>query len=563
MDSSALDLLKEEMNNEETYIKVNSIHRLKTIATVIGPDAVKQQLMPYLTTLIHEDEEVLFALAESLGSIYSFVQSSPNSLLNLLETLAGLDETVVRDQSVKTLNDISKTLSDNDMINIFIPIVMKLSAAENFSSRVSACGLFASAYPRAGAMKEKLRNKFLELSHEDTPMVRRAAVIEMRKFARVLEKAFLVSDIIPDLRNLAQDEQDQVRTLCIDSLIEVAKLLSKEENKLHTLPLILVIGDDKSWKVRYHFAQKFPAIAQALGKDITESSLIQTFVQLLRDNEADVKTTALESLRSTLHFISRDRVQTLVFPTIEGVVEDNSLPPKVKKNCAAALSDLGGSLGKDFACTKLMPIVLSLINDDNYEVKLNIIQGLGKLASTIGNDLMSSNLCNILMTLSKDSPQWRLREAVIKSCVDICKQLGDEIFTRSLQDIYFNFLIDPICEIRNSGVQTLTEVVSLLGDDWVTAELLPKLQDIYHQRNSVFRITVLHALSKLNLTVDQLTTMVYYAAKDNVPNVRLVLCKVMKEISAKSDISSLKNVLQELSKDADKDVRFYALAALR
>ncbi|OMJ76495.1 hypothetical protein SteCoe_24117 [Stentor coeruleus] len=563
MDPSALDLLKEEIGSDEIYVKVNSIHRLKTIATILGSEAVKQQLMPYLATLIHEDEEVLFALAQSLGDIYPFVQQTPSSLLSLLESLAGLDETVVREQAVKTLSEISKSLSDSDISNLFIPIVMKIAAAENFSSRISACGLIAAAYPRAGAMREKLRNKFLELSHEDTPMVRRAAVIEMRRFSRVLEKAFLVSDIIPDLRNLAQDEQDQVRTLCIDSLIEVAKLLSKEENKLHTLPLILVIGDDKSWKVRYHFAQKFPVVAEALGRDITESSLIQTFVQLLRDNEADVKTTALDSLKSTLHFISRDRVQTLVFPIIESIVSDNSLPPKVKKNCAAAVADLGASLGKDFASSKLMPIVMSLINDENIDVKINMVQGLGKLAVTVGNDMMTPSLCSILMTLSKDSPQWRLRESVIRSCVTICKQLGDEIFTRSLQDIYFNFFIDPVSEVRNSGVETLTEIIIELGDEWVIAELLPKLQDIYHQRNFITRITVLHALSKLNLTVDQMSTMIYFAAKDNVPNVRLVLCKVMKEIGSRTDISSLKNVLQELAKDADKDVRYYALAALR
>ena len=306
---------------------------------------------------------------------------------------------------MKTLYEISKTLSDSDLSTLFIPIVMKLSTAENFSSRVSACGLFAAAYPRSGALKEKLRSKFLELSHEDTPMVRRAAVIEMGKFARVLEKNFVVSDLIPDFRGLAQDEQDQVRTLCIDSLIEVAKLLSKEENKLHTLPLILVVGDDKSWKVRYHFALKFPAFAEALGREITESSLIQTFVQLLRDTEADVKTTALSSLKSTLHFLSRDRVQTLVFPTIEAIVADNSLPPKVKRNCAETIADMAQALGKEFSSTKLVPLAVTLINDDNYEVKLKMIEGLGKLVVTIGGDLMTPSLCNILSSLAKDAPQ--------------------------------------------------------------------------------------------------------------------------------------------------------------
>ena len=76
---------------------------------------------------MHEDEEVLFALAESLGDIYSFVQSNPSTLLNLLESLAGLDETVIRDQAVKTLNEISKTLSDADLNNLFIPSILKRS----------------------------------------------------------------------------------------------------------------------------------------------------------------------------------------------------------------------------------------------------------------------------------------------------------------------------------------------------------------------------------------------------------------------------------------------------
>lgn len=481
----------------------------------------------------------MFALAEALLDIYSFVQNSPASILTLLESLASLDETVIRDQAVKTLIAISNSLSDSDLANLFVPIILKLATAENFSSRVSACALFANGYSRAGAMKEKLRGKFLELSHEDTPMVRRAAVMEMGKFSRVLEKNFLVSDIIPDLRALAQDEQDQVRTLCIDSLIEVSNLLSKEENRLHTLPLILVIGEDKSWKVRYHFALKFPIVAEALGRDITENSLIQTFVQLLRDSEADVKTMALGSLTSILHFISKDRLQTLVFPTIEAIVNDNSLPPKVKKNCAAAISDLGQSLGKEFASAKLMPIVLSLINEENYEVKLTMVNGLSKLVETLGVEMMSPSLCMILSSISKDSPQWRLREAAIQSCVDICKHLGDEIFTRSLQDIYFNFLTDPISEVRYSGIKTISEVIKVLGNEWVNTELLPKLQDIYHQRNSLIKITVLHAISKLNLNVDQLSTMVYFAAKDNVVNVRLVLCKVMKEIGSRIDISSL------------------------
>ena len=476
----------------------------------------------------------------ALGDLYPFVQSSPGPLFALLEGLAALDETVVREQATETLNTLAKNLPDSEISAFFVPIVLKLAAAENFSARISACGLFASAYPRAGNNKERLRSKFLELSHEETPMVRRAAVAQMRNFAKVLEKSYLVSDFIHDLKNLLQDEQEQVRTLCIDSLIDVAKLLSKEENKLHTLPLILFIGEDKSWKVRYHFGQKFPQVAESLGREITESSLIQTLVQLLQDPESDVKSVSLTSLHSTFQFISRDRVQALVFPAIESIISDNSLPPKVRKNCAAVLPDLSSTLGKEFTSLRILPIVHQLLSDEHIEVKLSMIQGLGQLVTTAGSEMVSTELVGLLEGIGKDPSQWRLRAAVIRACVDICKVLGDEIFIRSLQDIYFGFLNDPVSEVRLSGVETIADIVTVLGDEWVTAEFLPKLQDIYHRDNFVARINVLHALAKVRLSVDQMSTIFYFAAKDSVPNVRLVLCKVMKEIAGKMDISQLR-----------------------
>ena len=43
-----LEFLKEEMENDEIAIRVNAIHRLKTIVTLIGGEQFKSQLLPYL-----------------------------------------------------------------------------------------------------------------------------------------------------------------------------------------------------------------------------------------------------------------------------------------------------------------------------------------------------------------------------------------------------------------------------------------------------------------------------------------------------------------------------------
>ncbi|CAG9311872.1 unnamed protein product [Blepharisma stoltei] len=475
-----------------------------------------------------------------------------------------MDETVVREQAVKSLISISNVLPDSDIINLLVPCVLKLSAAENFSSRISAVTLFGAAYPRSGNFKEKLRQKFLELSHEDTPMVRRAAVIEMGIFAKVVEKQFLISELIPDIRQLAQDEQDQVRTLCVDSMIEVARLLNKEENKLHTLPIILLVGEDKSWRVRYHFAQKFPQLAEALGKEITENSLIQTFVQLLRDIEADVKSIALHSLKSTMNLINREKIQNLVFPTVEAISSDVSLNPKVRKNCAEVIAEMVQYVGREFASSKIAPIALVLMSDESFEVKMKMVEGLGNLASVIGTELLSPPIINQMVSLVKESPQWRLRKTVIKSCVDITRHLGEEAFIRHLQPIYMSFLTDPVNDVREAGIEELNILATVMTPEWTVAEFLTKLEEIYHsQANCIARITILRAMGSIYVNPDQYVPIFNEAARDKVANVRLILCKVIKKLSSKIDVSQFRNLLQDLSRDADKDVKYYAQQALR
>ena len=64
-----------------------------------------------------------------------------------------------------------------------MPMVMRLANNESFLSRVSAVNLIVHLYSRAASSREALRNKFSELVHEETSMVKRAAALAMGGFA--------------------------------------------------------------------------------------------------------------------------------------------------------------------------------------------------------------------------------------------------------------------------------------------------------------------------------------------------------------------------------------------
>ena len=82
--NNAFDLLKEEMESDEIYIRVNAIHRIKIVATIMGSELIKSALLPYIDSNINifknnifktklkidlikkEEDEVLFAIAEQI-----------------------------------------------------------------------------------------------------------------------------------------------------------------------------------------------------------------------------------------------------------------------------------------------------------------------------------------------------------------------------------------------------------------------------------------------------------------------------------------------------------------
>lgn len=205
-----------------------------------------------------------------------------------------------------------------------------------------------------------------------------------------MEKDFVISEILPLFRRLAQDEQDTIRIICIESLIPLATYLTKEENQVNTLGATLAAGEDKNWKVRLTFAQCFSELAEAFGKDMTDQNLTQTFNNLLSDQEMEVKDAAMKSLSKCLPHLSQQKITSFILPTIQNLYEDASA--HFKADLATALCEMAKFVGANVTEQKIMPILLDLFKDEDCDVRLNCSRGLIKLAEIMGHDLLSDSV---------------------------------------------------------------------------------------------------------------------------------------------------------------------------
>ncbi len=222
--------------------------RLSTIALALGEERTRNELIPFVGESNDDDEEVLLAMAEELGSFITYVggPAYAYSLLPPLEQLCSVEETVVRDKAVESLCSVAAELPDKDIEQHFLPLVkvclltckhgcwgegvpsglhledldisvdvtlnggelslQRLGTGEWFTSRVSACGLIAIAYKRCGTGHQAdLRTLYRDLTHDDTPMVRRAAAQNLGKIAEAMEQEYISRELIPIFHDLTQD----------------------------------------------------------------------------------------------------------------------------------------------------------------------------------------------------------------------------------------------------------------------------------------------------------------------------------------------------------------------
>ncbi|KAI9638176.1 armadillo-type protein [Dioszegia hungarica] len=576
-----IHLLMDELKSEDVVLRLSSIRRLSTIALALGPQRTRDELIPFLQDQLDDEDEVLLVLAEELGGFAEYVGGKEHAwcILGPLENLAAVEETLVRDKAAESISKITVLLSAPVLDQHFLPLLRRLCQGDWFTSRTSACALFAAPYPTAAPETQtEMRRMFATLVSDDTPMVRRAAAKALGPFAKAAAKVngqhnILISEIIPLYRKLAADDQDSVRLLTIPDLIALAQNLSAAETKDHLLEPLRVSVSDKSWRVRYMVANEFVALAEAVGDGIVREELVGAFAGLLKDNEAEVRTAGAGQIPGFAKLVDREVILARFLPCITDLSTDSS--QHVRAALATQISGLAPLLGTDATVQHLLPMFLALLKDDFSEVRLNLISKLEQVNNVIGIDRLSQALLPAIMELAEDK-QWRVRQAIIEYIPLLATQLGVQFFDDKLGTLCMSWLGDTVFSIREAATINLKRLTDVFGVDWARTTIIPKVLAMGEHPNYLFRMTTIFAITtmatSLNVQIirDTVLDAALQLASDPIPNIRFNVAKCLETLAGVlagspegQEIVGRKVVpaLKKLQEDTDADVRYFATKA--
>ncbi|KAH7360608.1 armadillo-type protein [Rhexocercosporidium sp. MPI-PUGE-AT-0058] len=590
-------VLIDELKHDDVLLRLNAIHRLSTIALALGAERTRDELIPFLDESVEDEDEVLTALSGELGGFVEYVGGPEwgHVLLSPLENLAAIEEPLVREKAVESLNKICEELSPQQVEEYFIPLTIRLSKADWFTSKISATGLYNVPYKKASPpMQEQLRQQFGLLVHDETPMVRRQSANNLAKFVKEMPATIVVEEMIPLFQHLASDDQDSVRLLTVEILIAIAEVVPKEQQSSHGVLLTALrsLIEDKSWRVRYMVADRFEKIAKAVDDEVVTRDLVPAFVKLLKDSEAEVRTAIAGQIPGFCKLIDRTILLNDVMTTVEDLVSDTS--QHVRAALGTQISGLAPILGKQETIDHLLPMFLQMLKDEFPDVRLHIISKLELVNQVIGIDLLSQSLLPAIVQLAEDK-QWRVRLAIIEYIPLLASQLGVKFFDEKLAALCMGWLGDTVFSIREAATHNLKKLTEVFGVEWANEAIIPKVMAMGAHPNYLYRMTTCFAITTLSTVVSldviskSILPMMDKLVADEIPNIKFNVAKsygelisVLKRLPEEGTVYSLEKAgdttppsarsealiqerilpnLEKLQKDEDVDVRFFATTA--
>ena len=605
MSDSVLVLLRDEFADNDLASKRRASERLDLVARALGPERARKELVPWLQANTTQEDEVLFVFAKKLGALVDLLGGAEHldCLLPVVEALLEVDETYVREAAVESARKLVGAIRSEAVRDKAVELAVRLGKNEWFTARMSACSL-AGALLKSGASGESVRvlkEMFFNMCKDETPMVRRAASLELGSVLPRLEAAEVVQEVVPMQQRLSTDPQESVALNWIAAACDVAERLGPEQACEHLMATVKQQAADRSWRVRLTIAQHLPRLAAAFGRKAAQESMLPVLCDLLRDPEGEVRAVASAKAEAVAALVGTELTVHGLLPVLARLVEadaQRALRLNLAASCVAR--PLLEVVGPAHAKEHLWPIWEHFLHDTSSqcapECRLIVLGGLDNVAKLLGVAWVHAEWVPMLRELfqssrhfsgaSNDSlanpavagggpgagaeeiehPQWRLRVAVLAALAKLVTTDGapapPEVEALTLE-LWSSALADEVFEVRIAAARAVTSFCDCRTAPGATKTLnvyVPKLVELFKASKGKFqhRIVFAHAFGTLIKAGNNLAVPLYpYFEKcldDKVPNVRLCAVSVVTNASDEHFKAAFSKHLHALMDDQDPDV---------
>ena len=565
--------LLEDLQNMDNKIRINAIHNLRSISLALGSETTRKELLPYLKNCINneEEDEILIELTKILSNFLDCMGgiAYTSELLNLFGVLLSIDEPTIRKEAINSLKEVLNQIGGiNNIEKDLMEIINKFYWSDDVNQKLSAMNLIILLYNDLNENNKKIVMNYLEnFLNSDNLLIKKELMNEIVKITCHLNIDYikkLISIITKDDNN-----NDNIRENLINVLISLKS--HKDLNFIINFiyDLIIKLSEDNNWKVRLSLINNFSEILKFPKINYNfKQMIINIYIKFIEDSEEMIRNACCINLEDITKLLKNEINFNKILQNLEKLSKDEKI--SVKKNLSENIFKIFPLLNAKQINEIIFKVFNILLNDDNLDIKINIIQNIAELSQTMDLNNFIEKIIPSIISIAQNK-SWRLRNKIINIIPSLVNQ---NFFMNDIFPICLNYLTDHVYAIRESGSKLLCNIYIDIYKNkenlMYEKKLNEKLDNMINLSNYLMRNTCLIFIKffcekiedkiYFNFFEKNLINYVYKLSNDKISNVRLncgfIFNKIKNyEFNDKMHKDKIKKWIGILKNDEDKDVR--------
>ncbi|KAE9048390.1 hypothetical protein PR002_g514 [Phytophthora rubi] len=341
-------------------------------------------------------------------------------------------------------------LSDEQVAKLLVPFALDIIAEIQQKDYAEEASLAVIALlPRIGTSLKK--TQMMALCQDTDAEVRKCMCIQLDGLARAVGEEHACSELLPELLELLQDEEEQVKQTAFLTLVSLIDFFpAKDRVKLiipefvsmaESLPDYLVPSLTEQFG---HLVTKLSALNH-LGNDIGQA-LLQSYAKLCSHEELEIRQFCAYNFPAIVKAFGTTYASTLMDDLLAKLASDPN--EEVRHSIAAGIHEVAVLLGQQRALRYLRTLVLNLMNDESP-----LVQGM---AISRSPQLLSA------MINPNDEEQ---KAAILDSIINLNSRLYCQ---RNFLEVAIDLLDDPVPNVRLKAISLVPQwknALSYLSDE--------------------------------------------------------------------------------------------------
>ncbi|XP_023135586.1 serine/threonine-protein phosphatase 4 regulatory subunit 4 isoform X1 [Amphiprion ocellaris] len=495
---------------------------------------------------------------------------------------------------LSAINALPKETIKQEVLN---PLLYQSQLSHSLQARLASCRILGKVACKFDShiVKKELLPLARSLCQDPEFEVRACMCRQLEGIARATGVDDTRMELLPELVELAGDEDSTVRLAAFDTIINLMEMMDSDDRLHVVIPLVMSVCEASSQadeaivaSLSFQFGKLCSGLAGSLSEE-QKGRLLQRFKVLCvaglptegnqtdGNNEATLircnccyNLPAMVVFADSVHFLSE------LYPSFSSLCSDPEV--SVRRSAAASFHQVVKLLGSNVQLVHKE--LLSLLQDDALEVLDALMNYLEETLETVlsrGENLALDNkfpelLSALLLAEQKVgcSLRWRLHEKLLQRYCCLARLLPGELLHQSFSPRIFIILTtNKVLPVQKEAARTFCTFLRYNRKQEQRQEMMERLiQDLAQGRSYWNRLRFLDVCE----TATEIFSRKYFnehflipaleLVHDPVANVRYKLCQLLPRLRSSLRLPADKQLLQKLDfcvqkllcREKDKDV---------